>query len=63
MMIFLFTKLLLLQIPQDVPNPANSEPLSISSTFDVILYIVCPILILIGYLFWRRRKKKRNDKY
>jgi len=53
----------LLQIPKGVPNPADSEPLLINSTFDVILYIVLPVLILIGYFLWRRRKQKRkNDK-
>ncbi|GAB3326928.1 hypothetical protein GCM10027429_00120 [Marivirga atlantica] len=51
----------LVQIPQGVPNPADSEPLLINSTFDIILYIVLPILILIGYFLWRKRQKKRNE--
>lgn len=50
----------LVQIPQGVPNPSDSEPLLINSTFDIILYIVLPILILIGYFLWRKRQKKRN---
>lgn len=52
---------LLLQIPQGVPHPDNSEPLVLQTPFDYILYVGIPILILIGgYLWWRRKKKREN---
>lgn len=53
--------MIVLQIPQGVPNPANSEPLSLKTPFDYILYIGLPILILIGGFFLWRRKTKRED--
>lgn len=51
---------IILQIPQGVPNPADSEPLTLETPFDYILYIGMPLLILIGFIFWRRRKKQRE---
>ena len=53
---------LLAQIPQGVPHPDDSEPLLIQTPFDWILYVVLPILFLIGGYFWWRRKKKREEK-
>jgi hypothetical protein len=58
--ISLLNVFLLLQVPQGVPNPANSEPLTLETPFDYILFVGMPILIFIGYLFWRRRKKQRE---
>ncbi len=49
-----------LQIPRNVPNPSNNEPLILSTPFDYFLVIGMPILILIGYYFWRKRKKRES---
>ena len=66
MIIYTFILNIILQndpyVPEGIPDPDDSKPLSIDTTFDVILYIICPILIFIGYLLWRRRIKKRNGK-
>jgi len=51
------TNYTLLQIPQGIPN--QSQPIDLSSTTEVILYIVLPVLMIIVYLIWR---KKRNNK-
>ncbi|ADR21676.1 hypothetical protein MATR_06920 [Marivirga tractuosa] len=51
---------LLVQIPQGVPHPDDSDPLLLQTPFDYIFYIGLPILILIGGYFWWRRKKKRE---
>ena len=45
------------QIPQGIPN--QSQPIDLSSTTEVILYTVLPVLMIIVYLIWR---KKRNNK-
>ncbi|WP_375579020.1 hypothetical protein ABWH96_18685 [Marivirga tractuosa] len=58
-MIFLF---FLLQIPQGVPHPDDSEPLLLQTPFDYIFYVVLPVLFLIGGYFWWRRKKKEKKK-
>jgi hypothetical protein len=47
---------MLTQIPQDIPN--QSTPIDLTSPTDVMLYIILPILMIILYLFWRKRKNK-----
>lgn len=51
------------QIPKGVPQPHQNEPPMINSVFDVILYIVFPILLILFLFIWRRRqiKKKREE--
>lgn len=50
---------MLLQIPQGVPHPDDNEPLTLESPFDIILYVVIPIIILGSYFWWRKKKKKK----
>ncbi len=57
--ITLISSFLLLQIPQGVPHPSENEPLILETPFDYILYVGMPILILLGFLLWRRRNKQR----
>lgn len=45
------------QIPQDIPN--QSEPADFTSPLNIVLYIILPLLMVIGYYFWR--KSKRNQ--
>lgn len=52
--------LLLIQMPIGTQNPDDNAPVDFSSAFDVIVYIVLPILLIIFYIFWRRKKKKRE---
>jgi amino acid transporter len=55
--------IIMLQIPQGVPNPEDGSPLSINSTADVLLYIVAPILMIILWFVarsWRRRKQQEE---
>lgn len=46
------------QVPRDIPS--DTGPLEIDSTFDIILYIALPILVLIFFFVYRSSKKKRN---
>lgn len=48
--------MIFIQIPQDIPN--QSTPIDLTSPTDVMLYIILPILMIILYLFWRKRKNK-----
>lgn len=52
--------LLLLQMPIGTRNPDDNNPIDLTSTFDVIVYIILPILLIIFYILWR--KKKRDKK-
>jgi preprotein translocase subunit YajC len=50
-----------MQIPTEVPKPQNNTPIDLSSPFDVIVFIVCPIL-LVGFYFYFRRKQRLKRK-
>lgn len=50
----------LLQLPFGTRNPDDNNPIDLSSPFDVIVYIILPILMIVFYILWRRDKKKRN---
>lgn len=48
------------QIPKDVPHPDNNSPIDLSKPFDVIVFIILPIVIVFLYSIWRRKKKNKN---
>ncbi len=52
---------LMLQIPTGTPNPGSNSTLDFTSAFDVIVFIVLPLLIIIFYFIWRKNQKKGND--
>ncbi len=52
---------LLLQLPIGSQNPDDNNPIDLTSPFDVIVYIVLPILMIIFYILWRKRKKKDKE--
>lgn len=48
------------QIPRDVPQP-NGDPLSLDSPASIIIYIVFPVLLILLYIFLRRRKRNKKN--
>ena len=50
----------LLQLPFGSRNPDDNKPVDMSDPFEVIVFIVLPIIIVILYFLWRRDKKKRG---
>ncbi len=52
---------LLLQLPIGSRNQDDNDPIDFTSPFDVIVYIVLPVLMIIFYILWRRRKKRDKD--
>lgn len=48
---------LFIQIPRGTPNPGESKALDFTDPFEVIVYIVLPILLIIFYLLWRRKRR------
>ena len=49
------------QIPENTPQPTG--PVDLSSTSDVVIFIVIPVVILIIYLIFRKRiGKVRKEK-
>jgi hypothetical protein len=49
---------LLAQVPRDIPS--DTGPLEVDGTFDIILYIVLPIIIIIFFFVYRSAKKKKD---
>ncbi len=50
----------LLQIPREAPHPDNNTPLDFSNPFEIIVYIVIPVLLIVLYFFLRKRKRANN---
>jgi LPXTG-motif cell wall-anchored protein len=48
--------MIFVQIPQDIPN--QSTPIDLTSTTDLVLYIILPAIMIILFLILRKRKKK-----
>lgn len=51
----------LLQLPIGTQNPDDNAPVDLSSPFDVIVFIVLPILMVIFYILWKRKKKEDEN--
>jgi len=56
----MLNSILLLQTPTGTPKPGSNTPIDISNPFDVIVYIVMPIVIIA--VFFILKKKKKDDK-
>lgn len=52
---------LFMQLPIGTPNPDDNKPIDFSEPFDVIVFIILPILFIIFYIIWRRNKNKKDD--
>lgn len=59
--LFFFTPFLYAQKPTHSPNPQDNTPIDFNNLFDVIVFIVLPILMFIFYIIWRKQVKKNRD--
>ena len=53
------------QIPEGVPHPDDNTPIDFSSWPDIIIYIILPAVLVIGYIFlvnYRRRKRREEER-
>lgn len=55
-----FSFLAAAQQPTHVPSPQNNSPINLNSWFDIIVFIVLPIILIVIYFLWRKQVK--NDK-
>ena len=51
---------LLAQLPLGTPNPDDNEPLDFSDPFNIIVFIILPIVAVILYMYWRNKRNKNN---
>lgn len=59
--LFFFTGHIYAQRPTHSPNPQDNTPIDFNNLFDVIVYIIMPIVMLIFYFLWRKQIKKNRD--
>lgn len=47
------------QVQPGIPKPRG--PVDLSDTSNLVIFIILPILVIIGYFFWRKAMKKRKE--
>ncbi|WP_439131031.1 adenylosuccinate synthetase [Polaribacter sp.] len=52
-------QIIAMQLPIGTPNPDDNKPIDLSDPFEVIVFIVLPILVIIFYFV---RKRQNNNK-
>lgn len=57
----LFTTSLWAQQPTHVPSPQNNTPIDLNNWFDVVVFIVMPLLMVFLYFLWRRQVKMDKE--
>ncbi|MFD2825305.1 adenylosuccinate synthetase [Leeuwenhoekiella polynyae] len=55
------TKFFLYQLPQGTQNPDDNLPVDFKDPFEVIVFVILPILLIVGYIIWRRKRNKPKD--
>ncbi|GAL77766.1 hypothetical protein JCM19274_5479 [Algibacter lectus] len=50
----------ILQLPMGTPNPDDNQPLDLSDPFELIVFIVLPVLAVFFYILWRKKRKDKN---
>lgn len=58
----LFSFLATAQQPTHVPSPQNNSPINLNSWFDIIVFIILPIVLIVIYFMWRRQVKIDKEK-
>ncbi|MEP5254253.1 MAG: adenylosuccinate synthetase [Winogradskyella arenosi] len=48
-----------IQTPTAAPTPGSSSPIDFNSTFDIIVFIVLPILMIVFYFIWKQQKNNK----
>lgn len=49
------------QQPTHVPSPQNNSPIDLNNWFDIIVFIIIPIVLVIIYFLWRSQVKKDKE--
>ena len=48
--------MLLNQLPPGTQNPDDNFPVDFTDPFEVIVFVILPMLIIIGYILWKSEK-------
>ncbi|MCC5919580.1 MAG: hypothetical protein LAT68_02385 [Cyclobacteriaceae bacterium] len=56
--LFIFT---LIQVAQEAPNPDQTVPNQPEGMDDYVFFIIIPMIVIVGYGFYRRAKRKNDQ--
>jgi heme/copper-type cytochrome/quinol oxidase subunit 2 len=59
--LFFFTAFIYGQRPTHSQNPQNNTPIDLNNLFDVIVFVVLPIVVIIFYFLWRKQVKNKGN--
>ncbi|MCC4213089.1 adenylosuccinate synthetase [Leeuwenhoekiella parthenopeia] len=52
---FLFA---ILQLPPGTQNPDDNLPVNLKDPFDLIVFVILPVVLLVLYVLWRMKRRK-----
>lgn len=52
---------LLLQTPSATPNPGDKNTLDLSNPFELIMFVILPIAIVIFYILYRKQVRNKKE--
>lgn len=50
-----------LQLPTEVPSPDTNSPIDLNSPFDILVYIVAPVVLIVLYLYLRKKSRSQEE--
>ncbi|TPV34890.1 adenylosuccinate synthetase [Paucihalobacter ruber] len=50
----------LIQLPIGIRNPDDNNPVDFTKPFNVIVYIILLVEVIILYILWKKQKKDKN---
>ncbi|WP_066225699.1 adenylosuccinate synthetase [Formosa haliotis] len=53
--------ILLMQLPIGTPSPDNNSPIDFSDPFNIIVFIILPIVAVVLYFYWKKTKHRDNE--
>jgi len=53
------TLALFAQLPLGTPNPDDNQPLDFSDPFNIVVFIILPIVAILLYMYWRKKQGKK----
>jgi len=60
MLTSLYVLIMSFQAPEGIPKPSDSEPIDFNYIYNILIFIVVPILFAIFYYLWRKGRSNRD---
>ncbi|MAW94303.1 MULTISPECIES: adenylosuccinate synthetase [unclassified Leeuwenhoekiella] len=48
----------ILQLPPGTQNPDDNLPVNLKDPFDLVVFIILPIILIVLYIIWRTKRRK-----